>query len=378
MFAPGVFGAGIVGVNTFANFENRAVGITLPGKASPVSGSRIGRGERGEVSRQKRLARHAPEERLSLVRSQPLVGAKHKNPVVDDRTSAGAAKRIALILGLGRRKVILRVETVAAVELVGRTVQLVRAGLGHDGHDCLSLAVLGGERVSKQADFLHRIDRWVQRQVVETQRPHVHAVDRVVGGAVAPALDGDELVPAAELCIAREVSRRHTGRERGERQHGAAVQRQVHDLLLVDDLSNGCVLRLQQRRIAGDGHGFAHGRDAERDRRPRRLTLTQHEIRQLSGPETLQLDLDVIGGRRERRNGESSFAVSDGDALGVGAHVRDRDCSARDGRLRRVRHLPSQTGGRRLLSRGHSRRQQQRANTMLASLRVIGDSPRMR
>ncbi len=252
---------------------------------------------------------------------------------MDDRTSAGAAKRIALVFGLGRRKVIFRVEAVAAVELVGRAVQLVRAGLGHDRHDGLSLAVLGGERVSKQADFLHRIDRRVQRQVVETQRPHVHAVDRVVGGTVAPALDGDELVPASELCIAREVSRRHTGRERGERQHGAAVQRQVLDLLLVDDLPDGCVLRLQQRRFARYGHGFAHGRDAERNRRPRRLALTKHEILQFSCPESLQLHLDVICRRRERGNGEPSFAIGDCRALCVGAHIRDGNRGARYGGL---------------------------------------------
>ena len=30
--APTVFGAGIVGVRVFANFENRLVGMILPGK----------------------------------------------------------------------------------------------------------------------------------------------------------------------------------------------------------------------------------------------------------------------------------------------------------------------------------------------------------
>ena len=245
-----MFGAGIVGVSVFANFENRLVGMMLPGKGCPVSGSRIGVAQRGEISREKRLARHAAQERLSLDRSQSFVGAKHEELVVHDRPAAGAAELIALVFGLGRREEVFRVELIAAVELVGRAVQLVGAGLRHDRDDRLALAVLGGERVPKQAHFLHRIDRRVQREIVETQRPHVHAIDRVVGGAVAPAFDGDELVAAPELRIAREVSRRHAGRERRERQHGAAVQRQVFDLLLVDDLSNGCALRLQQRRFA--------------------------------------------------------------------------------------------------------------------------------
>jgi hypothetical protein len=42
--APGEFGAGIVGVRTLANLENRVAGIMLPGKGWPVSGSRIGVG----------------------------------------------------------------------------------------------------------------------------------------------------------------------------------------------------------------------------------------------------------------------------------------------------------------------------------------------
>ena len=56
---------------------------------------------------------------------------------------------------------------------------------------------------------------------------------------------------------------------------------------------------------------FADGRDAERNRRTRRLALAQDEIRQLSGLEALQLDFDVIGRRRKRGNGEPSFAVGD-------------------------------------------------------------------
>ena len=252
----------------------------LPGNGWPVQRIANRRGERREVSRQKRLARHAAQERLPLNRSQSLVGAKHEELVAHDRPAAGGAELVALVFRLGRREEVFRIEPIAAIELVGGAVQLVGARLRDDGDDRLALPVLGGERVAKQAHFLHRVDGRVQRQVVEAQRSDVHAVDRVVGRAVASAFDGDELIAAPELRVAREVSGRHARRERRQRQHGAAVQRQIFDLLLVDDLSDRGALRLQQRRLAGHGDRFADGCDAERDRRPRRFTLTQDEIRE--------------------------------------------------------------------------------------------------
>ena len=337
-----------------------------------LAGQRIAnrRGERGEVARQKGLARHAPQERLTLNGSQPFVGAKHEELVAHHRPAAGAAELVALVFRLGRREEVLLIELIAAVELVGRAVHLVGSRFRDDGDNRLALAIFGGERVAKQAHFLHGVDRRVQRQIVEPQRPDIHAVDRVVGRAVTSAFDRDELIAAPELRVAREVPGRHARRERRQRQHGAAVQRQVFDLLLVDHLSDGCALRLQQRRLAGHGDRFADGCDAERDRRPRRFTLTQDEIRQLRGPETLQLDFDVIGSGRERGNDESSLAVGDGDALGVGAHVRDGDRGAWDDSLRRVRHLPDQTGRRRLLSRDR-RRDQKQVTTMLTSFEYM-------
>ena len=89
----------------------------------------------------------------------------------------------------------------------------VGARLGDHRDDRLSLAVLGREGVPQQVDFLHGVDRRVERHVVPAQRPHVDAVDGVVRRAVAAALDGDVLVaPAVEQVLPLEVTRRDAGR----------------------------------------------------------------------------------------------------------------------------------------------------------------------
>ena len=229
-----------------AKFENRLGGNDVARER--LAGQRIAnrRGQRGKIARQKGRARHAAQERLPLDGSQPFIGAKDEELVVHHRPSAGGAELVALVLRLGRREEVLRIEPIVAVELVAGAVQLVGARLRDDRDDRLALAVLGGEGVAKEAHFLDGIDGRVEREIVESQRSDIHAIDRVVGRAVASAFDGHELIAAPELGVAREIPRRDARRERGQREHGTAVQRQVFDLLLADDLSDRCALRLQQ------------------------------------------------------------------------------------------------------------------------------------
>ena len=52
-----------------------------------------------------------------------------------------------------------------------------------------------------------------------------------------------------------------TCREQRQLDVVAAVERQVHDLLVVDHLALGRFRSYQQRRIGGDGNGFGHNAD---------------------------------------------------------------------------------------------------------------------
>src|SRR5262249_4941808 len=83
-----------------------------------------------------------------------------------------------------------------------------------------------------------RVERRVERQIVESQRADVDAVDGVVRRAVASTFDGHVLTAAAargaKLRAAIERLRRHSRGQRRERQQSSAGDRQVVDLPLTD------------------------------------------------------------------------------------------------------------------------------------------------
>src|SRR4030095_7079340 len=87
------------------------------------------RGQRREVPIQKRLTWYAAQEWLSLYGAQSVAGTEKEHLVVHDRPAGGTAVRIALVLGLGRRKEVLRIELIAPVKLVCRAVHIVGARL---------------------------------------------------------------------------------------------------------------------------------------------------------------------------------------------------------------------------------------------------------
>ena len=215
-----------------------------------------------KVAAQQRLRGHRREKRTALSRAQAFESAEHEHLVGHHRSAGGESVLVALVRRLRRGKVVLRVESVVARELVGRAAEAVRSRLRDDGDDRLPLAILGGERIAQKAHFLHRVERRVQRQIVEAQRPDVDAIDRVIGRTVTAPFDGHVLVAtaagSAELSASIERLRRDAGGERGERQHAATIQRQILDHLFRDDLTDRRALRLQQRRLASHRDLLGH------------------------------------------------------------------------------------------------------------------------
>src|SRR5437867_351300 len=55
-----------------------------------------------------------------------------------------------------------------------------------------------------------------------------------------------------------------SGRQQGQLKPTASVQGKLHDLLVIDDLSHGGILRLEQRRRAGDYYVLAYRADLHR------------------------------------------------------------------------------------------------------------------
>ena len=119
--------------------------------------------------------------------------------------------------------------------------------------------------------------------------------------------------------------------ERRERDEGAAVQRQLHDLLVLDDGPEAGRLGAQDRRVRRDRDLFAHVADGEVEVDPRLLAGRQPDAVAPHRLEPGQLDVDAVVARRQARRGVDALAARHDDALPVGVDVGDGDGRARHG-----------------------------------------------
>jgi hypothetical protein len=88
---------------------------------------------------------------------QPLVGAEEERPVQQDRSADRVAELVARERRLLVVEVVLRVQTVVAVELEHRPVQPVGAGLGRGVDDAAGvMAELRAEAVGQHLELTHR------------------------------------------------------------------------------------------------------------------------------------------------------------------------------------------------------------------------------
>ena len=281
-----------------------------------------------KVAVQQRLRGHRREESTPLSRAQAFVPAEHEHFVGHNRSPGRKSVLVPLERRLRRGKVVLRVESVVARELVGRSAEAVRPRFRDDRDDRLPLTIFSRERIPEKTHFLHRVERRVQRQVVEAQRPDVDTIDRVIGRTVTAPFDGHVLVTtaagSAELRASIECLRRNAGGERGERQHAATIQRQILDHLFRDDLTDCRALRLQQRRLASHRDLLGHVANPQRQRRPNRFAVAEYQILDFGGCEALQLDSYGVGGRTKPGHGEATLAICHDDALSSGSDLRHR------------------------------------------------------
>ena len=311
----------------------------LPGNGWPVSGSRTIVDEPEKSPCQPAtVGDRGRDLHFAVGLARPLVAAEEEQLVAHHRSAGGDAELVALVYRLGRCKVILRVERLVAEVLVGGAVVRVGARLGDHRHHRRTLAIFGRERVAQHVHFLHRVDRRIQRHVVEPERAHVDAVNGVVGRAVASALDRDELIAAAVLRVLLEAAAGDPRRRGGDVQQRPPRHRQGLEHLFVDHRAYGGARRLQQRRGGRHRQRLLDRADREAQRRPYGFARPQHYALELCVVEARELDFYVIGSRPEARHGEAAFAVRDDHALQTCSRLRHRDGGAGERGLRAVSH----------------------------------------
>ena len=251
---------------------------TLPG-AVPVAGRWKQRKHVGEgLARNHAIAR---DQLLSLrdlrlrghqqaeVRGDSLalsfVRAKEESLVFDDRSAQRRAELVVAESALGIRiavKKISRVHGVVAQEFESRTVKMIRPRLGDDVDHRAAVASVFGAELRLQVEFLDRVNRQnrsrssadaglVESGIVEKRIVVVGAVERVVVGAVAAAVNRELSKSALDRGHARRLHRR-AWHQRHQLSEIASVQRQIRHQLLVHNLAQHIARAVDKRTLFCD------------------------------------------------------------------------------------------------------------------------------
>ena len=205
-------------------------------------------------------------------------------------------------------------------------MKLVRAAAERRVDDrAAGAAELGAEVVGLDLELLHRVRR------------HLHDLvgEALVAGAVRVVVDAveDEIVQRAaqavdvERGVARLADRRlaDAGTEQCEVGVGAAVERQVDNRLVADDLAAVARFALEQPGGAGDDNGFTDVADLHRQI-DALASVDRHDERlDDRGRKPLQLGPQAVGADANVEELIVPFAVADrrGGDGGVGVLERD-------------------------------------------------------
>ena len=111
-----------------------------------------------------------------------------------------------------------------------------------------------GYIVFRDLEFLNRIDRRTDDEVVEELVGDLHAIEQIDVVAAALAVDGGQRSGLPERGAARPAGRhRDAVGQLRQLNELTAVERQLPDLAVVDDLRDLGIDRLQERRVARHG-----------------------------------------------------------------------------------------------------------------------------
>ena len=129
-------------------------------------------------------------------------------------------------------------------------MQLVGAGLGSRVQDTTGVTDFGRIFRLLHLELLKRVDRRLNHRAALVVIGHIHAVKQERGLASAHAanrLARPVIRPDAEQVAAAGQQRRARSEPR-EFIKAAAVQRQIHNLVIADDMAESSRFRIEQRR----------------------------------------------------------------------------------------------------------------------------------
>ena len=361
--------------------RRRAGVVNLVGPHRPAGGVRSG--HRPQVARKipglQRRRRHRSAIHAGRNLPPPDVVGKEEGPVLEDRAAQRGAEFVAdqrcrdeLALPVHEKRVALEqapgLHGAVAVKLVQDPVKLVRPRLGDDVDlPAGALAELGGVIVDLDLELLNGRNGRRERD------PRVPLVG--VGDPVE--LEGVLLRPRSPDRDAAAASRAWlSGVDPGDQQRQLhetlAVQRQLVDLLVVDDGAQRGALGVEQ--LLGPGHLHLLGNLAQLQPEVQTGALVHLDAKLPGGvpPESGHLDGDVVTAGTQPRQAVVAGLVGDGVAGKARDAVADRDPGALNGRPAGVGHGPGNGSGAGLAKRQRRRQQhRQERNSELVSSRHL-------
>ncbi len=214
-------------------------------------------------------------------------------------------------------------------------MEAVGAGLGSDVDDSAKReAVFGGHGTGLDFKFLHRVDGEVGVEVGVVAVGRDHAIDQHIVDGVGTAVDA----PIAEAGAAVGESAlngsgvgMNVGGEQDEGERIASVEGQFLDVTVFDDLSDGAVFGVDDRRGTGDLDGFGDGSDIEADIDFGLLIDLQDDPGADGFLEAGMLGDDLIGADVQGGSGVETVLIGFGVDGAVGIDVDDGDFCAGDG-----------------------------------------------
>ena len=195
-----------------------------------------------------------------------------------DRAAHGPAKLVAFDLISLRREVIARVEDSVAIELEQVAVELVRPAPGHDVDDAARVfAVPRAVIVRLHAELLQRIGKGERNVHVVVLVKEVGPIQRVASLVVARAVHVDVRRSRQLGLSGRGVGRdaAHAGHEVHGLDGVAAVERQFHHALTLNDVAQSLRGRVHERSALADDDGLNCRADLELDVDGRSLVRQQ-------------------------------------------------------------------------------------------------------
>jgi hypothetical protein len=216
---------------------------------------------------------HDHVDNVPLIAPLPLVAGEEERSGLHNRPAQRRAELIALEVLLLRGEEVLRVERVVAQEFERAAVEGVGPRLGDGVERAASAMELGGVGVLLDAELLQRVDRRLNPGAALVLFGDVHAVEqeaRLLPADAAYDVAVHDFRPHG-LHVSRRRQQRGARRELGQLVKAAAVQRQVDDLLVGDDVAQRRRFRVQQRRPCGDEDIGGQSAHRERQVHARRL-----------------------------------------------------------------------------------------------------------